>query len=131
MALKLSLKPGERVAINGAVIVNGDRRSTIVVENKASVLREQDIIQPEDADTPAKRIYLPIMLMYLDASVGEKMRQEYAQRLMEFAEAITDRKALDACLQLAAHVANADYYKALAACRTLIEFEKGKLADVA
>ncbi|MFQ5564097.1 MAG: flagellar biosynthesis repressor FlbT [Parvularculaceae bacterium] len=131
MALKLSLKPGERVAINGAVIVNGDRRSSIVVENKASVLREQDIMQPEDADTPAKRIYLPIMLMYLDARVETDMRAEYSKRLMEFAEAITDKKALDDCLKLAAHVANGDYYKALVACRDLMAFEEKRLANVA
>ena len=65
MALKLSLKPHEKVVINGAVIANGDRRSTICVENIANVLREGDIIQPEQANTPAKRIYLPIMLMIM------------------------------------------------------------------
>ena len=46
MPLKLSLKPGEKFAINGAVIVNGDRRGTLVVQNHASILRERDILQP-------------------------------------------------------------------------------------
>ena len=66
MPLKLSLRPGEKFVVNGAVVQNGDRRAALVLQNKASVLREKDIMQPDDAETPAKRIYFPIMLMYLD-----------------------------------------------------------------
>ena len=39
MPLKLSLKPGERFVLNGAVVQNGDRRGTLILQNKASVLR--------------------------------------------------------------------------------------------
>ena len=68
MPLKLSLKPGEKFVVNGAVIQNGDRRGVLLLQNKASVLREKDIMQPHEADTPAKRIYFPVMMMYLDPS---------------------------------------------------------------
>ena len=44
MPLKLSLKPGEKFVLNGAVVQNGDRRAVLVLQNKASVLREKDII---------------------------------------------------------------------------------------
>ncbi len=66
MPLKLSLKPGERFVVNGAVLQNGDRRAVLLLQNKASILREKDIIQPEEANTPVRRIYFPIMMMYLD-----------------------------------------------------------------
>ena len=66
MPLKLSLKPGEKFVLNGAVLTNGDKRTSLVIQNKACVLREKDIMQVEDADTPARRIYFPIMMMYLD-----------------------------------------------------------------
>ncbi len=127
MALKLTLKPGERAAINGAVIVNGDRRSSLVIENQARVLRESDIIQPEQATTPARRIYLPIMMMYLDPATHEDMYDEYERRLTEFADVVSDRKALATCATLAAHVANGEFYKALSACRDLIVFEEARL----
>ncbi len=52
MALKLSLKPGERFVINGAVIANGDRRSSLILHNRASILREKDIMQEHEADSP-------------------------------------------------------------------------------
>ena len=131
MALKLTLKPGERVAVNGAVLVNGDRRSTFVIENKARVLREKDILQLEDADTPAKRIYAPIMLMYLDPSLSERLLPDYEKRLMEFVGVVSSPEPLAICARLAANVANGDYYRAMTLCRDLMEFEKTRLADVA
>jgi flagellar protein FlbT len=66
LPLKLSLKPGEKFVLNGAVVQNGDRRGVLVLQNKASVLREKDIMQPEEAVTPARMIYFPVMMMYLD-----------------------------------------------------------------
>ena len=66
MPLKLSLKPGEKFVLNGAVVQNGDRRGALILQNKASVLREKDIMQPDEAVTPARRIYFPVMMMYLD-----------------------------------------------------------------
>ena len=55
MPLKLSLKPGEKFVLNGAVMTNGDKRASLVIQNKASLLREKDIMQREDANTPARR----------------------------------------------------------------------------
>jgi flagellar protein FlbT len=131
MALKLSLKPGEKIAINGAVIVNGDRRSNFIIENQASVLRERDILQTGEADTPAKRIYLPVMLMALSPGEADKQLAEFQKRIQEFAGAVTNVEALETCLKVSGRVAARDYYKALAACRKLIEFEQERLADVA
>ena len=47
MPLKLSLKPGETFVVNGAVVRNGERRGILLLENRARVLREKDIMQPE------------------------------------------------------------------------------------
>ncbi|MGE0408015.1 MAG: flagellar biosynthesis repressor FlbT [Amphiplicatus sp.] len=131
MALKLILKPGERIAVNGAVIVNGDRRSAFVVENRARVLRERDILQPDEADTPAKRVYLPIMMMYLDPAAEAAYRRDYEARMTEFTQALSTPDALRVCAELAAHVANGEHYKALGLCRSLIDFETSRLAHVA
>ena len=73
MPLKISLKPGEKFVLNGAVIENGDRRANLVLQNKASVLREKDILQAADVDTPVKRIYFPIMMMYLSDKNDDKL----------------------------------------------------------
>ncbi len=131
MALKLSLRPGERVAINGAVIVNGDRRASFVFETRANVLRERDIMQPDEANSPARRVYLPVMLMALEGRKRRALLSEFETRISEFAGVVTDRGALDLCLKIAARVANDDFYKALACCRELLEFEQTRLDHVA
>src|SRR6201996_2232817 len=82
--LKLSLKPGEKFVLNGAVVQNGDRRGVLVLQNKASVLREKDIMQQEEANTPARRIYFPLMMMYLDESGAERYYDEFVRRMSDF-----------------------------------------------
>ncbi len=131
MGLKLSLKPGERLAINGAVITNGDRRAAFVVENQSRILRESDIMQPEEASTPASRIYLPVMMMYLDPICREECHGEFAKRLTDFLEVVENQVCHQKCLTIAAHVANEEYYKALTECRFLMNYERDLLSYVA
>ena len=69
MPLKLTLKPGEKFVLNGGVLSNGDRRSDLIIENQVSLLRERDVLQPDEANTPVKRIYFTIMMMYLDGGL--------------------------------------------------------------
>ena len=64
MTLKVELKPGERILIGESVVTNHDQRSRLLIEGCAPILREKDIMTAQRADTPAKRIYLSIQLMY-------------------------------------------------------------------
>src|SRR5580698_4719998 len=117
MPLKLSLKPGEKFVLNGAVLSNGDKRTSLVLQNKACVLREKDIMQPEQATTPARRIYLPIMMMYLDPDGIEQYYNDFALRMTEFMSAVKDAGVLTACIDISRDVMSSSYYKALMACR--------------
>ena len=130
MPLKLSLKPGEKFVLNGAVVQNGARRGVLILQNKASVLREKDILQPEDVNSPAKRIYFPVMMMYLDESAAEKVYDEFAMRLTEFMGATRNPRAQSDCVSISRHVMSREYYKALMAARKLVDYEED-LANVA
>jgi flagellar protein FlbT len=131
LPLKLSLKPGEKFVLNGAVVQNGDRRGVLILQNKASVLREKDIMQPEDAKTPARRIYLPVMMMYLDESNATRYYDEFVQRLSEFMGVIRNPEVLAECVAISKHCMSREYYKALMLCRKLIEYEDQRLGNVA
>jgi flagellar protein FlbT len=115
MALKLSLKPGERFVVNGAVLQNGDRRAILLLQNKASILREKDIIQPEDVNTPTRHIYFPIMMM--PRSLERTLHDEFV------ASSIHGRDPLHRNSKgmriLSREVMAQDYYKALTRCRKL------------
>ena len=130
MPLKLSLKPGEKFVLNGAVVQNGDRRGILVLQNKASVLREKDIMQQEEASTPARRIYFPVMMMYLDEAGAQNYYHEFAQRLTEFMGAISNPKILVESLEISKLCMSGEYYKALMLCRKLIEYEDERLGNV-
>lgn len=130
MALKLSLKPGEKFVLNGAVVQNGDRRGVLVLQNKASVLREKDIMQPEDVTTPARRIYFPIMMMYLDEPNAARFHDEFALRLSEFMGAIRNPQILASCVAASKHVLAREHYKALMEARKLVEYEEQRLGHV-
>ena len=131
MPLKLSLKPGEKFVLNGAVVQNGDRRGVLVLQNKASVLREKDIMQAEDATTPARRIYFPVMMMYLDEANAPSYFAEFAQRLNEFMSVIGNPDVLADCVMASKHVLGREHYKALMVCRKLVEYEDERLSHVA
>ena len=131
MPLKLSLKPGEKFVLNGAVVQNGDRRGVLVLQNKASVLREKDIMQPEDVTTPARRIYFPVMMMYLDEASAPNFYDEFALRLTEFMGVIRNPEVLADCVAISKHAMSREYYKALMMCRKLIEYEDERFGNVA
>ena len=64
MALKVELKPGEKLLVGNCIITNSDQRTRLFIEGRAPILREKDILTSETATTPAKRIYLAVQLMY-------------------------------------------------------------------
>jgi flagellar biosynthesis repressor protein FlbT len=130
LPLKLSLKPGERFVLNGAVVENGDRRTVLVLQNKASVLREKDILQEEDVNTPARRVYFPVMMMYLDEAGSERYYDEFVRRLTEFMGVIANPQVLADCVGVSKHCMAREYYKALMLCRKLIEYEDERLGNV-
>jgi flagellar protein FlbT len=127
MPLKLSLKPGEKFVLNGAVLTNGDKRTSLVIQNKACVLREKDIMQPKEAKTPARLVYLAIMMMYLDGETSEEPYNEFALRMTEFMGAIQNRQVLATCVEISREVTQGAYYKALISCRKLFEYEQERL----
>jgi flagellar biosynthesis repressor protein FlbT len=66
MALKVELKPNERIIIGACVVTNSDQRARLLIDgDRIPILREKDILTPETANTPARLVYLSVQLMYL------------------------------------------------------------------
>ena len=121
MPLKLSLKPKEAVVVNGAVLRNGDRRGTILLQNHARVLRQKDVLQPEATESPAEHLYFAVMQMYL---TGQTEGQLYDQTVTAIAAAMEDAEddaQRDMLIQISTASAAAQTYQALSLCRTLLK----------
>ncbi|MCU0885410.1 MAG: flagellar biosynthesis repressor FlbT [Beijerinckiaceae bacterium] len=127
MALKVELKPHERIIIGTVVIRADDQRTRLFIEGEAPILREKDILTHRTADTPAKRIYLAVQLMYLDQDVA-KHHEIYFTLVREFLEAVPSSGA--AINELNNRILNGDLYKALKAAKKLITYESELLAHV-
>ena len=65
MPLRISLKPHERLIINGASIRNGGRTADLLMESHCKFLRESEIIHESDADTPAKKLCVTLQVIHL------------------------------------------------------------------
>ncbi len=121
MGLKVELKPGERVIIGECLITNGDQRTRLLIEGQSPILREKDILTPKTADTPAKRIYLAIQLMYTSRDPASH-HESYFTLLRELVQAAPSTWPFVA--DISNHILSGDMYKALKSAKGLIAFEK-------
>lgn len=124
MPLKIQLKPKERVIINGAVIEgHPESRTEIVVLNNASVMRQKHILQESEANTPVKRLYFALQMLYID----EENRGNYAESFAKFHKDLTDTLSLptirDSLTLIQGCVDDGKYYDAMKICRDLIKVE--------
>lgn len=122
MPLKIDLRPHEKIFLGGAVLVNGDSRCQLAVLNDVPVLREKDILKEEEADTPCKRIYLSIQLMYMDLPNLARYHQYYWEQVrsvMQVAPSTTDLIG-----KISGFLLEGQYYQALKLARELIRYEQ-------
>ena len=122
MALKITLKPNEKLIISGAVVTNGATKCEVRIENTVAILRENSILTPDEADTPARRIYLAIQLMYVDPDQLHDHQALYWQLVREFVEAAPSSLAL--IDQINELILKEQYYDALKTTKALIEYEQ-------
>jgi flagellar protein FlbT len=125
MSLKVELKPGERLIIGNCIVTNADQRTRFFIDGKAPILREKDILTPATADSPAKRIYLAVQLMYLGDDITT-LRGDYFALVNDIVKAAPSTiKFVD---QINNEILTGNLYKALKAAKKLIEHEQGILA---
>jgi flagellar biosynthesis repressor protein FlbT len=126
MALKVELKPGERVIIGDCVITNSDQRTRLLIEGETPILREKDILTPETANTPAKRIYLCVQLMYLGKD-SRPHHETYFQLIRDVVQAAPSTWPYVEAINN--NILTGEIYKALKATKKLIAYEEGLLND--
>lgn len=127
MTLRISLRDGEQVIVNGAMIRSVGRTS-LCVENQAAVLRGRDLMRAEEATTPARRLYFACITAYLEPAVGVEHHDAIIAALREAVAGATTPIAQAACAAFAHRVATGEYYRALGECRVLMRLEAAAAA---
>jgi flagellar protein FlbT len=128
MALRINLKPHERVILGAAVIRNGPSRTNLTVENQVPVLRESDILPPSAVHTPCQRIYMAIQLLYVAPESEATTLETYRSLLADVLRAAPSTRPMIEAMD--ALVGERQYYQALKAARALIAHERRLLDHV-
>jgi flagellar protein FlbT len=129
MALKITLKSGERMILGGAVLTNGSAVSCdLVIENKTPILRQKDILTEEKATSPCRRIYYAIQLMYIDENNLAVYHKLYWDLVKDLVRAAPSTVALIDSIN--EHILQRRYYQALKLTKKLIEYEQEAVEHV-
>lgn len=120
MALVIDLKPGEKLLIGEAVITNDSQRTRLHIAGDAPIMREKDVMQEKDANTPCKRIYFIVQCMYLANDPGQ-YHQKYFEMVREVQGASPSSSIF--FMQINEEIISGMYYKALKLAKQLIEHE--------
>lgn len=126
MPLHLSLRPGERIIINGCVIRNGPRRHMFEVENRADILRGDEMLEEATATTPARRIAYQLQIALVSAELRDSYLPVIAEGLEGLARALPRFERKIAGVE--ALVAERNFYAAFRALAPIFAHEDRLLA---
>jgi flagellar protein FlbT len=122
MPLKLTLKPGERVIVAGAVLTNGATTAHLQIENRVTLLRQRDILTETEATSPCKKIYLAVQLMYIGDGLTSELAQVYWDLIRDVLAAAPSTN--DLISEISAYIVDSSFYPALKVAKKLISYEE-------
>lgn len=122
MGLKLKLRAGEKVYINGALVQNGGTASELQILNRVPLLREKDILLEKEADTPCKRVYFVVQTLYFSPTDESSVIQVLSKLSIDIVRAAPSTAGYFD--KIFASVSEKKYYTALKQVKALIEYEE-------
>jgi len=124
--LKISLKPNEKIYVNGAVI-RVDRKVTVELMNDVQFLLESHVIQADDASTPLKQLYFILQVMLMNPAGAAEARDMFRRSLPLLLVSFEDDRICAALKQIDRMVGEDHIYDALKAIRALYPLERRAL----
>lgn len=123
--MRLSLKAGERIFINGAVL-RSERRVTIELLNDATFLLEAHVMQLDDATTPLRQLYFIIQSILIDPASRQETRDSVLALLPLLQATYADEAIRDRLGDVRALILDERPFEALRAVRALFPVEQGQ-----
>ncbi len=125
--LKLSLKPNEKLYVNGAVI-RVDRKVTLELLNDVQFLMENHVLQPEEASTPLRQLYFILQVMLMNPQAATEARAMFRRSLPLMLANFTNEQIAGTLKNVDRMVGEDKVYEALRAIRSLYPLEQAILA---
>lgn len=112
----ISLKSGERIFINGAVL-RVDRKVSIEFLNDVTFLLEAHVMQPGQTTTPFKQLYFVVQTMLIDPANAGAAKELFESSVAELQYALSNKELLAALADTRRLVDNGRYFEALRTLR--------------
>ncbi|MCG2629275.1 flagellar biosynthesis repressor FlbT [Bradyrhizobium sp. WYCCWR 13023] len=125
--MKISLRAGERVYINGAVL-RVDRKVSLELVNDVMFLLEGQVMQAADATTAMRQLYFIVQLMLMNPTDVAAAASLYGQHHAALLAVCENREMLDGLAAIDEMVGGSRYFEALKRIRALFPLEEAILA---
>ena len=126
--LKISLKPNEKIYLNGAVITV-DRKVTIELLNDVQFLLESHVLQIDDASTPLRQLYFILQVMLMNPTGANDAYEMFRRSLPLMIASFSDPEISGTLKQIDRMVGEGHVYEALKAIRGLYPLEHKALGE--
>jgi len=120
--MKIGLKAGERLFINGAVI-RAERKTNIELLNDAVFLLEAHVLQPEDAKTPLRQLYFILQTMIIDPQSAAATQDMFHLVLGSVKAAFSTQEVLSRLDEVEELAKTARWFEAMKIVRSLYPIE--------
>ena len=120
--LKITLRAGERIFVNGGVL-KVDRKVSIELMNDVIFLLEQHVMKPEETTTPLRQLYFMIQMMLMDPSLHMKALTMAKESVGNLLTSVRDGKVRQGVLEAAELLESDRAFEALKKVRTLLPLE--------
>ena len=126
--LKISLKPNEKIYLNGAVITV-DRKVTIELLNDVQFLLESHVLQIDEASTPLRQLYFILQVMLMNPTGANDAYEMFRRSLPLMIASFSDPEISGTLKQIDRMVGEGHVYEALKAIRGLYPLESKALGE--
>ncbi|MBR1088003.1 flagellar biosynthesis repressor FlbT [Bradyrhizobium manausense] len=128
--MKISLRAGERVYINGAVL-RVDRKVSLELVNDVMFLLEGQVMQASDATTAMRQLYFIVQLMLMNPTDVAAAASLYGQHHAALCAVCENGEMLDGLAAIDEMVVGTRYFEALKRIRALFPLEQAILSGAA
>ena len=128
--MKISLRAGEQIYVNGAVL-RVDRKVSLELVNDVMFLLETQVMQASDATTAMRQLYFIVQLMLMNPTDVGEAAALYRQHHAALLAVCENREMLDGLAAIDELVGATRYFEALKRIRALFPVEQAILAGAA
>lgn len=121
-AMRIRLRPGEKLYLNGAVI-KVDRRVSFDILNNVAFLLESHVLQAAEANTPLKQLYFVVQSALMDPSDIERVSGLIDSMLKNTIRNFSNRQVVCSLQDIEGLVIRRKYFEALRIIRSLYVIE--------